>query len=212
MSNKVWAAIVAGGLLVGAGFVTSIVASPGIAIAQEETEPTEDEGPFSRIFGFLGEVLDGLVGDGTITQEQADAVLEASEDKATALREEHEANRQLLRELLDDDVITEEEAGQLPDDHPLLSERYDEAWEDGELTRDELRPFSRRGLFKKGFELGSLLEDGVIDQEEFDSLGDDHPLKQLDGVEDLLDDGTITPDELRELHQSHHRSDSGDDA
>ena len=37
MRNKVIAALVAGGLLVGAGFVTSIVSAPGTAFAQEET-------------------------------------------------------------------------------------------------------------------------------------------------------------------------------
>lgn len=216
MGKRIWAAFIAGAVLVGAGFVTSMVSSAGTAIAQDETDDTDGDGPFPRIMGFLGEVLDGLVGDGTITQDQADAVTEAAQEKATELREEKQADRELLRDLLEDDVITKEEAAQLPEDHFLFSDRYDEAWEDGELTRDELRPFSRHNFFKRGVRLGSLLDDGGIDQDEYDSamesLDDDHPLKQLDVSEYFEDDGLITGDELREIHQDLHEARFGEDA
>ena len=46
-----------------------------------------------------------------------------------------------------------------------------------------------------------MLDDGGIDQEEYDSLGDDHPLKQVDVSEYLADDGLITIDELREIRE-----------
>ena len=204
MGKKVWAAIVAGGLLIGAGFLTSIISAPGTATAQEDSDTdTDDErGPIPRMLGFLGEVLDDLVGDGTITQDQADAIVEASEAKVAEVREQHEANRTLLEEALADDVITEDEVSDLPEDHPIFSDRLDEAWADGELTREELgelRPFSRRNSFKHGFGLGSVLDDGGITHEEYDSLDSDHPLKQAD-VSEFLEDGLITPDELRELH------------
>lgn len=216
MGNKIWAAIIAGGLLVGAGFIASAVSSPGTAVAQEETDGTPEDGPFPRILGFLGDVLDDLVGDDVITQDQADAVAQAAEERATEIREERHAEREQLRELLEDDVITQNEASQLPDDHFLFSDRYDDAWEDGELTRDELRPFSRRDFFKRGFRLGSLLDDGGIDQGEYDSvmesLDDDHPLKQLDASEYFEDDGLITEDELREIHEELHESRFGEDA
>lgn len=213
MGKKIWAAIVAGGLLIGAGFVASIVSVPGTAAAQEESDTKERQGPIPRILGFLGEVLDDLVGDGTITQDQADAIVAASEAKAEEKRAEHEANRTLLGEAMADDVITEDEVADLPEDHPIFDERFDEAWADGELTGEELaelRPFSRGGFFKHGFGLGSILDDGGITEEEYDSLDSDHPLKQAD-VSQYLEDGLITPDELRELHPL--RSDSpGDDA
>lgn len=214
MGKKISAALVAGGLLVGAGLLTSVVSSPGTAVAQEEADSTEDQGPIPRILGFLGEVLDELVGDGTITQDQADAILEASESKATEVKEEREAQRDLIQGFLDDDVITEDEASQLPDDHWLLSEIFDDAWEDGELTVEEireLRPHPRRDAFKNGLRFGAFLDDGGIDQEEYDSLDDNHPLKQVD-VSEYLADGLITPDELREIHRGLRDPDSGDDA
>lgn len=213
MRNKVSAALVVGGLLVGAGLITSVVSSPGTAVAQEEPEDSESGSPIPRIVGFLGDVLDGLVGDGTITQDQADAVVAASEQKASELRQEHEAERELVEGLLEDDVITEDEAAELPDDHFLLSDRFDEAWADGELTREEIGgPRHGRGHdFRRGFRLGSLLDDGGIDQEEYDALPDDHPLKEAD-VSQYLEDGQITPDELRELFSSLKDAHTGGDA
>jgi polyhydroxyalkanoate synthesis regulator phasin len=214
MGNKILAALVAGGLLVGAGLLTSVVSSPGTALAQEETDSSDDRSPVPRILGFLGEVLHDLVGEGTITQDQADAIVDATESKATEIKEEREALRDLIQGLLDDDVVTEVEAAQLPEDHWLVSDVFDDAWEDGELTVEEireLRPHPRREAFKNGLRFGALLDDGGIDQEEYDSLADDHPLRQID-VSEYLEDGLITPDELREIHQELRGADSGDDA
>lgn len=201
MGKKVLAAFAAGAILVGAGLVSSVVSAPGTADAQEDTDSGEPSGPIPRIIGFLGDVLDELVGDGTIDESQADAIVDAVESKAAEVREERQRLHDQIRGFLEDDVITEEEASQLPDGHPLLSDTFDEAWEDGELTRDEiaeLRPHPRRGWFHRGLRFGALLDDGGIDQEEYDSLSDDHPLKQID-VSEYLEDGLITPDELREV-------------
>lgn len=209
MRTKVLAVFVAGGLLVGAAFLASAISSPGTAQAQEETE---DRGPISRLFGILGEVLDDLVGDGTITQDQADAIVEAAEEKATELRELHMANRELLADILDDGVITQEEASELPEDHWLFGDAFDEAWEDGELAIEEIRQLEplRRHPFRNGFRLGAILDDGGIDQEEYDNLGENHPLKQID-VSEYLEDGLITPDEFREIFSDLMDARSGDD-
>lgn len=146
MGKKILAALVVGGLLVGAGFLYSVISSPDMALAQEDEG---SEGTFSRIIGFLDEVIDDLVDDDTITQDQADAIVSAIEEKAAAVKEDLEANRELLREMLEDGVITEEEASDLPDDHFLFDERFDEAWEDGELSADDLRGLFRHG--RRGF-------------------------------------------------------------
>ena len=184
MRTKIVAAFVAGGLLVGAGFLTSVISAPNPAQAQDTTEDdttpddtapdatTQDdsqdpEGRFLRpALGFLEDVLDDLIADGTLTDEQADAVVDAVEAKAHDLIDEHGGE---LRERLRDGG---------------------EHW----------RPF------KNGLRFGALLDDGGIDQEEYDALDENHPLKQID-VTEYLEDGTITPDELRmamaDLWESH---------
>jgi polyhydroxyalkanoate synthesis regulator phasin len=171
MRNKIVAAFVAGGLLVGAGFLTSVISAPGAAQAQDTTEDDstqpgtvpddsqEPEGRFLRpALGFLEDVLDDLIADGTLTDEQADAVVDAVEAKAQDLIDEHGGE---LRERLRD-------------------------------GRGHWAPF------KNGLRFGALLDDGGIDQDEYDALVEDHPLKQVD-VTEYLADGTITPEELREL-------------
>lgn len=203
MGKKVLGALTAGAILVGAGFISSIVSAPETAVAHDDSDSTEPQGPVSRLMGFLGDVLDGLVNDGTIDQSQADAVVAAAEDKAAQIKEDLRARRDQIEGFLEDDVITEDEASQLPEDSYLLSDAFDQAWEDGELTRDEIaavRPHPRRDWFRRGFHLGGLLDDGGIDQAEYDALPDDHPLKKVD-VTEYLDDGQITPNELREIFQ-----------
>jgi hypothetical protein len=207
MRNKIIAALVAGGLLVGAGFVTSLVSAPSTASAQEDAAASdaEDRGPFHRGFEFLSGVLDELVAENTISQEDADAVLDAVEEKVAELKAEHEAMRDLIKGFLEDGVLTKAEFDQLPANNPFANERFDQAWQDGELTREEIREarlHPRRDLFKKGARFGALLDDGGIDRSEYDSLGDDHPLKQID-VGKYLDDDLITPEELREIWRTH---------
>ncbi len=219
MRNKIVASIVAGGLLVGAGFVTSVVSSPSVASAQEDAGDSEDKGLRHRGFEFLSGVLSDLVSEGTIEQSDADAVLAAVEDKAAEIKAEREATRELTQELLEDDVITEDEATQLPDDHPFFNEKFDEAWEDGELTTEEIReirPHHRRGGFRRGAHFGALLDDGGIDQAEYndliESLGEDHPLAQIDVSEYFDGDNLITVDELREIRENWKVSNTEDPA
>lgn len=162
MRNKIVAAVVAGGLIVGAGFVTTLISSPEIALAEEEVEADDDRGPIPRIIGFLEEVLDELVEEGTITEEQADAIVAATEAKAEEVKAEAGERHELIKSLLEDDVITEEEAAQLPEDAWVVDDRFDEAWEDGELTSDEIvefGPHPRRHPFRFGFRLGAHLGD-----------------------------------------------------
>jgi polyhydroxyalkanoate synthesis regulator phasin len=165
MRTKIIAAFVAGGFLVGAGFLTSVISAPGTAQAQDDTQPDtpqaeneKTEGRFLRpALGFLQDVLDDLIADGTLTDEQAAAVVDGVEAKAQELIEGHGDLRERLRE------------GR-------------EHW----------------GPFKNGLRFGALLDDGGIDQDEYEGLDEDHPLKQIDLTE-YLEDGTITPDELRQV-------------
>lgn len=200
MRNKIIASLVAGGLLVGAGFATSIVSAPDTAVAQEETGQ-EERGILHRGLELLGNVLDELVSEGTIDSDQADAVLQAVEVTAAEMKAEREALRDEIMGYLEDDVLTETEAANLPEDHWLLSDVFDDAWADSELTTAEIRetrPHPRRNAFKHGARFGALLDDGGIDRAEYDGLPEEHPLKQAD-VTEYLEDGVITFDELREL-------------
>jgi polyhydroxyalkanoate synthesis regulator phasin len=206
MRNKIIAALVAGGLLVGAGSVSAAVSAPAVASAQEDS--AENEGRFHRGMNILSEVLDGLVDDGTISQDQADAVTDALEVKVEEIKAEREALREMVQEFLGDGVITADEAAQLPEDNPFNDEAFDEAWEDGELTIEEIReikPKPGRHAFKRGVRFGALLDDGGIDAEEWaDVVADlpqDHPLADFD-VSEYLEDGVITVDELREIHET----------
>jgi polyhydroxyalkanoate synthesis regulator phasin len=200
LRTKIVAGFVASGLLVGAGLLTAVISSPGTAQAQEEPTETENRGRVSRIIGLLGDVVDDLVGDGTITQDQADAIVEATETRIDRLHEEHRGRHEQLSGFLEDGVITEAEVLELPEVDWLFNPAFDEAWEDGELTIEEIRDVRRlhRGHhLRHGLRLGALLDDGGIDQEEYDNLDDEHPLKQIDAS--YLEDGLITPDEFREI-------------
>ena len=207
------AALVAGGLLVGAGFVTSLVSSPGTASAQEETATEgEEKGLFHRGFDFLAGVLDDMVGNGEIDQATADNVLAKVETAAGELKAQREAIHEAIKTALEDGILTEAEAVAtgLPEDHWLYSDALDEAWADDQLTTEEIRearPHPRRDTFKKGARFGALLDDGGIDQAEYDELDDEHPLKQID-VSEYLSDGVITIDELKAIREANRPSDS----
>ena len=208
MKNKIIAAGVAGGLLVGAGLVTAVVSAPSAASAQEDAAESKERGVFHRGMDFLSEVLADLVDDGTIDQAQADAIVAAVETKAEEVRTERQAQRELIAGFLEDDVITSDELAQLPDDHPFNNPDgpYAEAAADGELTMEEIKENfpHRHGAFKRGARFGALLDDGGIDQAEYDALiedvGEDHWIAQID-VSEYLADGLITLDELRQIKE-----------
>jgi polyhydroxyalkanoate synthesis regulator phasin len=218
MRERVGAAFVAGGLVVGAGLATVMTSGSSVAFAQEDPAQEETSERFHERGAVLEEVLDDLVEAGTITREQADSVAEALVAKAQEHAAERRETRQLIEEFLDDEVISEDELARLPEEHPFNDENgpFAEALEDGELSRDEIqesRPHFRRDLFKKGARFGALLDEGGIDQGEYDALPDDHPLKSADLseiVSGYLEDGVITIDELRAIKMS--QKDSGDAA
>lgn len=217
MKQKILVAAVAGGLMVGAGFVTAAISSPGVASAQDDSQDSAEEtnvGPFKNHGSVLEDVLSDLVEGGTIDQGQADAIVEALDAKTAEIRTAAQDLRGLIAWLFEDGVLTAEELEQLPDVFPFnqLERVFGDALDDGELTLEEFHeafPQPKRGQFWSGARFGALLDDGGIDQEEYDSLSDDHPLKQVD-VTEYLADGIITIDELRELRKS--QSDSGDAA
>lgn len=203
--------------MVGAALLAATLSSPGVASAQNDSQDPSEEtnvGPFKNHGSVLEDVLSDLVEDGTIDQSQADAIVEALDAKTAEFRTAAQDLRGLIAGFLEDGVITAEELDQLPDVFPFnnLERVFGDALDDGELTLDEFQDAfhqPRRGQFWSGARIGALLNDGGIDQEEYDSLAEDHPLKQVD-VTEYLSDGIISIDELRELKKS--QSDSGDAA
>ena len=80
-----------------------------------------------------------------------------------------------------------------------LEARHEEVRAEIEAWREENPGRFERG-FKRGFAMGGLLEDGVIDATELAELPDDHPLNDPDGpAAEFLSDGQLTEDELKQL-------------
>lgn len=107
-----------------------------VAFAQTSAD-TDDRGqPGTAIEA----VLDDLVADTTLTQEQADAVLEALENRRAEFRAEREQLREQMREQVQefwaDGELTQDEIDQLPEWHRWR--QASELLEDGAITRGEM--------------------------------------------------------------------------
>ena len=142
MKRLIWLPV-AGFLLI-AGAAAAAAAAPPTAAPSTlgETETTPSNVP-PAAGSFLADVLTDLVANGTITQEQSDAINEAVDTKLNEKRaemeqrrEEMQAAHEQLRAFLEDGVITQEELDQLPADHPLRN--LDTILDDGQITLEEL--------------------------------------------------------------------------
>lgn len=117
----------------------------------------------------------------------------------------------ILDEVLSD-LVAEETLEQSQADavKAALEARYEEARAQLDEWREDNPGRFERG-FKRGFAMGGMLEDGVIDGDELAELPDDHPLKDPDGpAGEFLDDGELSADELQQLGQ-HRRPPRGAD-
>jgi polyhydroxyalkanoate synthesis regulator phasin len=159
MNRKLLGVPLAGVLLIG-GATAVLAQSDGV-----EGVTSAVGGAVERAGGVLQEVLDGLVDDGTLTQEEADAVSDGVETRREEIHTERQALREQMRGFLEDGVISAEELAQLPEDHPLRN--LDTYLEDGQLTEDELaelRPFGRgHGHGPRGFGPGGPFGPGARD-------------------------------------------------
>jgi hypothetical protein len=108
---------------------------------------------------------------------------------------------EVLTDLVTDDVINQGQADQIA---AALKARAEEVRAEMQQWRDENPGRFERG-FRRGFHLGGLLEDGVIDADELAELPDDHPLKDPNGpAAKYLDDDQLTMEELQQLRQELH--------
>lgn len=127
-----------------------VLAGARLVIAQTEEEPTDS--PLGRIGTAIQEVLDDLVADDTLTQDQADAVIDALIEKRDEVKAEREQLREMIDEFWSDDQLTQEEIDQLPDGHPWS--RLSELLDDGVITRDELSELRPLHRHRRGFGVG----------------------------------------------------------
>jgi polyhydroxyalkanoate synthesis regulator phasin len=100
--------------------------------------------------GVLTDVLEDLVTEGTITESQKTAILDALTAEREARRAERQERMQQLRDILEDGQITQAELDQLPEDSRIRQlDNLDELMADGKITTEELRSLGRglgRGL------------------------------------------------------------------
>jgi hypothetical protein len=110
---------------------------------------------------------------------------------------------EVLADLVTDDVINQGQADKIA---AVLKAKAEEVRAEMQQWREENPGSGRFGRgFKRGFHLGGLLEDGVIDSDEIAELPDDHPLKDPNGpAAKYLDDDQLTMDELQQLRQELH--------
>lgn len=135
--------------------------------ALAQTENTGDDAAQTKelvrpVRGHLFEgALDEMVADGVIDADQAIAITAWLENRRSELEDEREERRAAHEAAWADDVLTAEEAANLPSADRLLSEDgpFADAWEDGQLTREEFEAAKaefggRRGLGHRGPGLG----------------------------------------------------------
>ncbi len=151
--KRLIASVAAAGILVAGAFVAS-TATTSPAEAQTSEDNTTQEAPERPEKGaILDEVLGELVEDGTIDQNQADAVKAALQAKFEEIRENrpdrgdrHDRRGRLMgqiEDLLEDGVISADEIAELPDRHPFKNADgpFAELLEDGQITQAEWDAF-----------------------------------------------------------------------
>jgi len=151
--KKIVVSVVAAGVLVAGTFVASMVTSPEASAQTDEAPPVAAEIRRPHRGAILEGVLSDLVGDGTLTQGQANAVKDALEAKRDELKEkvgdrrDRRARRHDMRvqikKWLEDDVISAEELSELPADLPILADDgpLADVLKDGKITQAEWDAF-----------------------------------------------------------------------
>ena len=114
---------------------------------------------------------------------------------------------EVLGDLVTDGTLDQGEADAVK---AALEAKHEEVRAEMESWREANPGRFERG-FKRGFAMGGLLEDGVIDADELAELPDGHPFKDADGpAADYLADGQLTEDELKQMGEQFHQRWAGD--
>ena len=163
-----------------------------------------------------GVLVAGAFAASTIVETPAEAqtVVTAaveSDDTTTDARPDFARSGDILDEVLGDLVadgtLDQSEADAVK---AALEAKHEEVRAEVEAWREENPGRFERGV-KRGFGMGGLLEDGVIDAAELAELPDDHPLRDADGpASEYLADGQLTEDELKQMGDQFRQRRGGD--
>ncbi len=150
--KKIMVSLLAAGVLVAGAFAASAITSSEASAETDDATAVTDGARRAHRGAILDGVLSDLVGDGVLTQGQADAVKDALAAKRDELKDEfgdrgdrrdrrakrHDMRAQIT-EWLEDGVITADELSELPADLPIFADDgpLAEALEDGEITQAE---------------------------------------------------------------------------
>ena len=106
-----------------------------------------------------------------------------------------------LAELVDEDVLSQDQADAVQDRIELKVEEHREQFGEFDRPRGHRGPgdFGLKHLF-----IGpDLLDDGVLDADELATLPEDHPLFDPEGpIAEYLDDGELTLEELKSAFEN----------
>jgi hypothetical protein len=150
--RKIIASVVAAGVLVVGAFAASTITTSEASAQTEETPAVSDDVRRPRPGAILDEVLADLVEDGTLEQDEADAVKNGMAEKWDELKEgfgdrgERRAHRRDMHDKftlwLQDGVITSDELAELDIDLPRFEDGpLAEALKDGQITQAEWDAF-----------------------------------------------------------------------
>lgn len=150
--KKIIASVAAAGILVVGAFAASTITTSEASAQTEDTPTTTDEISRPRPGAILDGVLSDLVTDGTLEQDEADAVKSAMAEKWDELKEKfgdrkerrahHREMRDNIESWLEDGVISADELAELDFDLPKFEDGpLAEALEDGQITQAEWDAF-----------------------------------------------------------------------
>ena len=143
------------------------IAGTGIAFAADQSDNGQNGNRFhpngvnfEEMSAIYQTALDGLVDEGTITQEQSEAVTENMAAKGDKIKNDgariERPLSDILEELVTDDVLTQEQADAISESMPVKAER--------KKPNGQNLPAKRNGQFRSP--MSSLVEEGILSQEQ----------------------------------------------
>ena len=133
--------------IVGISYAAEIPMDEKVFI-QDEVSTDKDNKP-----NLLEEILLGLVEEGTLSEDQADTILNTMEEKKIEIKAERDEIKNLIREMLEDEEITLSELDSVDSVNQEKIDRfkqhYSQELQDGVITQEEFKE-NMIGRHKKG--------------------------------------------------------------